>query len=60
MSKKATKKGVTTKEQSYKLHMVSKKTSHTGAKPLVPHISNPNVMVTQKFRDAQERNRKTQ
>ena len=59
MSKKATKKGVTSKEQSYKLHMVSKKTSHTGAKPLVPHISNPNVMVTQKVRDAQERNRKT-
>lgn len=58
MSKKATTKGVTPKEQSMKLSQVSKKVSHTGAQPLVPHINNPNVMVTQKVRNAQER-RKT-
>lgn len=57
MSKKATKKGVTTKEQSYKLHMVSKKSSHTGAQPLVEHIDMPNVKVTQKVRKAQESRR---
>jgi hypothetical protein len=57
MSKKATTKGVTPKEQSVKLHQISKKVSHTGAKPLVPHINNPNVMVTQKVRNAQDRGR---
>ena len=57
MSKKATKKGATTKERSYKLHMVSKKTSHTGAEPLVEHIDMPNVKVTQKVRKAQESKR---
>lgn len=57
MSKKATKKGVTTKERSYKLHMVSKKVSHTGAQPLVEHIDMPNVKVTQKVRKAQESKR---
>ena len=55
MGKKATTKSNTPKEQSLKLHQVSKKMSHTGAKPLVPHINNPNVMVTQKVRNAQER-----
>ena len=55
MSKKATTKGLTPKEQSVKLHQISKKVSHTGAQPLVPHINNPNVMVTQKVRNAQER-----
>jgi len=57
MGKKATSKGNTPKSQSEKLHIVSKKTSHTGAKPLVPHINNPNVMVTQKVRNAQDRRR---
>ena len=57
MSKKGTQKGNTPKSQSAKLHQVSKKVSHTGAKPLVPHINNPNVMVTQKVRNAQDRRR---
>jgi len=57
MGKKATNKGNTPKSQSEKLHIVSKKESHTGAKPLVPHINNPNVMVTQKVRNAQDRRR---
>jgi len=57
MGKKATSKGNTPKSQSEKLHIVSKKESHTGAKPLVPHINNPNVMVTQKVRNAQDRRR---
>jgi len=55
MSKRATTKGMTPKENSQKLHMVSKKSSHTGAQPLVEHIDMPNVMVTQKVRKAQER-----
>lgn len=58
MSKKATTKGLTPKEQSVKLYEISKKSSHTGAEPLVPHIDMPNVMVRKKVRDAQER-RKT-
>ena len=60
MSKRATEKGNTPKEQSVKLHQVSKKASHTGAKPLVPHINNPNVMVTQKVRNAQDRRKQSQ
>ena len=55
MSKRATTKGNTPKEQSVKLNRVSKKVSHAGGQPLVEHISNPNVMVTQKVRKAQER-----
>ena len=55
MSKKATAKGMTPREQSMKLNQVSKKVSHTGASPLVPHINNPNAMVTQKVRNAQGR-----
>ena len=55
MSKRATTKGNTPKEQSIKLNSISKKVSHTGGQPLVEHISNPNVMVTQKVRKAQER-----
>ena len=31
-----------------------KKYSHTGSKPLVPHINDPKVMVTQMVRNAQE------
>ena len=57
MSKRATTKGNTPKEQSAKLHAVSKKVSHGGGQPLVPHINNPNVMVTQKVRNAQGRTR---
>jgi len=57
MSKKATTKGLTPKDQSAKLYQVSKKSSHTGAEPLVPHIDNPNVMVRKKVRDAQDRRR---
>tara|TARA_B100001093_G_C26084434_1_gene700117 strand:- start:239 stop:421 length:183 start_codon:yes stop_codon:yes gene_type:complete len=59
MSKKATTKRNTPKEQSMKLHEISKKSSHTGAKPLVPHIDMPNAMVTQKVRDAQDRRRQS-
>ncbi len=54
MSKKATTRRNTPKEQSAKLHSVSKKVSHTGGKSLVEHINNPNCMVTQKVRRAQE------
>lgn len=57
MSKKATTKRMTPKEQSSKLHQVSKKVSHTGAKPLVESLTNKGVMVTQKVRDAQEKRR---
>jgi hypothetical protein len=57
MGKKATKKGVTPKEKGQKLHMISKKSSHTGAQPLVEHIDMPNVKVTQKMRKAQESKR---
>lgn len=57
MGKKATSKNNTSKEQSVKLHQVSKKMSHTGAKPLVESLTNKGVMVTQKVRNAQERNR---
>jgi len=59
MSKKATTRRNTPKEQSTKLHNISKKVSHSGAKPLVPHIDMPNVMVTQKVRDAQDRRRQS-
>ena len=55
MSKKATTKGNTPKDQSSKLHDISKKSSHTGAQGLVEHINNPNVMVTKKVRMAQDR-----
>ena len=58
MSKRATTKGMTPKENSQKLHMVSKKSSHTGAQPLVEHIDMPNVMVTQKVRRAQDSKRR--
>jgi hypothetical protein len=59
MSKKATTRRNTPKEQSAKLHEVSKKVSHSGAKPLVSHIDMPNVMVTQKVRNAQDRRRQS-
>lgn len=56
MSKKARETGITDKSYA-KLHKICKKTSHTGAKPLVAHIDQPNVMVTQKVRKAQEARR---
>ena len=34
-----------------------KKHSHTGNKPLVQSLADPNVMVTQKVRKAQEQNK---
>ena len=55
MSKKATNKGVTPKEQSLGLNRVSKKSSHTGGLPLTESLYDDNVMVTQKIRKAQER-----
>tara|TARA_Y100001973_G_C5046174_1_gene255289 strand:- start:29 stop:220 length:192 start_codon:yes stop_codon:yes gene_type:complete len=56
MSKRATTKGMTPKDQSPRLHMVSKKSSHTGGLPLTQSLYDDNVMVTQKVRKAQERN----
>ena len=56
MSKRATTKGMTPKEQSAKLHAVSKKASHTGSLGLTQSLYDDNVMVTQKVRKAQERN----
>ena len=55
MSKRATTRRNTPKEQSIKLNRISKKVSHTGGQPLVEHINNPNVMVTKKVRKAQDR-----
>ena len=54
MSKIAKEKGVTDPVKHKHLHDMCKKYSHTGAKPLVPHINDENVMVTQKVRKAQE------
>ena len=59
MSKVMKERGVSDPEKHKKLHEMCKKYSHTGAKPLVPHIDMPNVMVTQKVRNAQENNRKS-
>jgi len=56
MSKRATTKGNTPKEQSLKLHAISKKSSHTGNLGLTQSLYDDNVMVTQKVRKAQERN----
>lgn len=54
MSKKATTTRNTPKSQSAKLHTISKKVSHKGGKKLVEHINNPNCMVTEKVRKAQD------
>ena len=59
MSKKATTKGNTPKEQSAKLHAISKKSSHTGGLPLTQSLYDDNVMVSQKMRKSQERNNPT-
>jgi len=57
MSKQAKEKGISDPTKHATLHKMCKKYSHTGAKPLVPHINDENVMVTQKVRKAQESNR---
>ena len=44
------KKNITQRDAS----KYGKKYSHGGNKPLVPHINDPKVMVTQKVRKAQE------
>jgi len=36
---------------------LGKKYSHTGSKPLTQSLADPNVMVTQKVRKAQEQNK---
>jgi len=57
MSKKAKEKGVSDPTKHKQLHDICKKYSHTGNKPLVQSLADPNVMVTQKVRKAQESNR---
>ena len=57
MSKKAKEKGVSDPKKHKQLHDICKKYSHTGNKPLVQSLADPNVMVTQKVRKAQESNR---
>ena len=57
MGKKAKEQGVPNAEKHQALHRIAKKSSHGGNKPLVQSLSNPNVMVTQKVRNAQERRR---
>lgn len=57
MSKKNRERGIPSKEKHLDLYEKGKKSSHTGTKPLVPHIDMPNVMVTQKVRNAQIRKR---
>tara|TARA_Y100001949_G_scaffold119859_1_gene101933 strand:+ start:81 stop:260 length:180 start_codon:yes stop_codon:yes gene_type:complete len=57
MSKKAKEKGVSDPKIHPQLHEMSKKYSHTGNKPLVQSLADPNVMVTQKVRKAQEKNK---
>ena len=56
MSKRATTKGNTPKEQSTKLHAISKKSSHTGNLGLTQSLYDDNVMVSHKMRRSQERN----
>ena len=57
MSKVTKERGISCPTKHASLHAICKKSSHTGAKPLVPHINDENVMVTQKVRKAQERNK---
>ena len=57
MSKKAKEKGVSDPVRHKTLHDICKKYSHTGNRPLVESLYDPNVMVTQKVRKAQEFNR---
>ena len=53
MSKKTKERGVANKDLHRTVYGLCKKSSHTGNKPLVPHINDPNVLVTQKVRAAQ-------
>tara|TARA_B100000131_G_scaffold119305_2_gene116287 strand:- start:4981 stop:5160 length:180 start_codon:yes stop_codon:yes gene_type:complete len=57
MGKKAREQGIPNAEMHKALHTIAKKSSHGGNKPLVESLTNPNVMVTQKVRKAQERRR---
>ena len=57
MSKKAKERGVTNQKLHSALHKMCQKYSHTGNKPLVQSLADPNVMVTQKVRKAQESKR---
>ena len=54
MSKKTKSRGVPDPEKHAGLHKIAQKSSHTGNKPLVQSLADPNVMVTQKVRRAQE------
>ena len=54
MGKKAKEQGVPNPEKHRGLHRIAKTSSHTGNKPLVQSLADPNVMVTQKVRRAQE------
>ena len=56
MSKKAKERGVADPTKHKQLHDICQKYSHTGNKPLVQSLADPNVMVTQKVRKAQEKN----
>lgn len=59
MSKRGTTRRNTPKEQSLKLHRISKKVSHTGGFPLTQSLYDDNVLVSQKVRKSQERNNPT-
>jgi hypothetical protein len=54
MSKKTREQGVPNAEKHKALHRMAKTSSHGGNKPLVESLTDPNVMVTQKVRKAQE------
>ena len=55
MSKTNKERGISCPTKHPSLNAICKKYSHTGAQPLVPHINDENVMVTQKVRNAQEK-----
>ena len=57
MSKKVKGKYSRSEKLHPTLYKMSQKSSHTGGKPLVPHINDENVMVTQKVRKAQDSKR---
>ena len=56
MSKRTKERGISCPTKHKSLNDVCKKSSHTGARPLVQSLADPNVMVTQKVRKAQEKN----
>jgi len=58
MGKKTKEQGVPNEEKHRALHGIAKTSSHGGNKPLVESLTNPNVMVTQKVRKAQESKRR--